>query len=86
MQRGAERKKLVVGGECDICEVRDALKQVGLSKSPELNLRISQMVSFLTEVLLKESSLGVIILPKKAGRHLEEERGYYQPITQLNTE
>ena len=71
------------------CEVRDALKQVGLNKSPgldglpyEVYLRMSHMFVPIPGSVTK----GVITLLKKGGRHVWEGLDDYRPITLLNTE
>ena len=82
------------------CEVRDALKQVGLNKSPgvdglpyEVYLRMSHMfVPILTDMFNHWFAIpgsvtkGVITLLKKGGRHVWEGLDDYRPITLLNTE
>ena len=76
------------------CEVRDALKQVGLNKSPgldglpyEVYLRMSHMfIPILTDVFNHWFAQGVITLLKKGGRHVGEGLDDYRPITLLNTE
>ena len=80
------------------CEVRDALKQVDLSKSPGLDglpykvyLRMSHMlVPILTDMFVQGAIPGsvtksVITLLKKGGRHVWEGLDDYRPITLLNT-
>ena len=77
------------------CEVRDALKQVGLNKSPgldglpyEVYLRMSHMFNhwFAQGAILDSVTKGVITLLKKGGRHVWEGLDDYRPITLLNTE
>ena len=81
------------------CEVRDALKQVGLNKSPgldglpyEVYLRMSHIfVPILTDrfnhsAIPGSVTKGVITLLKKGGRHVWEGLDDYRPITLLNTE
>ena len=83
------------------CEVRDALKQVGLNKSPidglpyEVYLRLPHMfVPILTDMfnhwfaqgaIPGSVTKGVITLLKKGNRHVWEGLDDYRPITLLNT-
>ena len=81
------------------CEVRDALKQVGLNKSPgldglpyEVYLRLPHMfVPILTHMFAQGAipgsvTKGVITLLKKGGKHVWEGLDDYRRITLLNTE
>ena len=83
------------------CEVRDALKQVGLNKSPGLDglpyeVYLSHMfVPILTDMFNHWSAQGaipgsvtkgVITMLKKGGKHVWEGLDDYRPITLLNTE
>ena len=82
------------------CEVRSAMKQVGLNKLPgldyEVYLRMSHMFApILTNVFnhwLAQGAIpgsitkGVITLLKKGGRHVRGDLDDYRPITLLNTE
>ena len=75
------------------CEVRDALKQVGLNKSPGLDGLPYEM--YLTDVFnhwFTQGAIpgcvtkGVITLLKKGGQHVGEGLDDYRPVTLLNTE
>ena len=84
------------------CEVRDALKQVGLNKSPELDglpyevyLRMSHIVPILTDMfnhwfaqgaIPGSVTKGVITLLTKGGKHVWVGLDDYMLITLLNTE
>ena len=77
------------------CEIRDALKQVGLNKSPgldglpyEVYLRMSHMFVPILMDMFNQGSVtkGVITLLKKGGKHVWEGLDNYRPITLLNTE
>ena len=76
------------------CEVRDALKQIGLNKSPgldglpyEVYLRMTDMFNhwFAQGDIPDSVTKGVITLLKKGGRHVWEGLDDYRPITLLNT-
>ena len=82
------------------CELRDALKQVGLNKSPGLDGlprkatahvyahsdRCVQPLVRPGKPSLGSITKGVITLLKKGGRHVWEGLDDYRPITLLNTE
>ena len=82
------------------CEVRDALKQVGLNKSPGLDdlpneVYLRMFVPILTDMfnhwfaqgaIPGSITKGMITLLKKGGRHVWEGLNDYRPITLLNTE
>ena len=80
------------------CEVRSALKQVGLNKSSGLDglpYEVYMFVPILMDVfnhwfaqgaIPGSITKGVITLLKKEGRHVRGELDDYRPITLLNTE
>ena len=85
-------------GLVTVCEVRDALKQVGLYKWPGQDVYLGLLHMFmpiLTDVfnhlfaqgaIPGSVTMGVIILLKKGGWHVWEGLDDYSPITPLNTE
>ena len=73
------------------CEVRNALKQVGLNKSSSLLEAATHVCTYsdgYVQPLVHPSSItkGMITLLKKGGRHVWENLDDYRPITLLNTE
>ena len=80
------------------CEVHDALKHVGLNKSPGLDglpYEVYMFVPILTDMfnhwfaqgaIPGSVTKGVITLLKKGGKHIWEGLDDYRPITLLNTE
>ena len=78
------------------CKVHEALKQVGLNKSPWLDgLPYTHFVPILTDMfnywfaqgaIPGSVTKGMIPLLKKGGRYVWEDLDDYRPITLLNTE